>query len=53
LGPEATELIAELSIAKNLESTHEEIYHTIHAHPTLSEAVMEASLSVFGKPIHI
>jgi dihydrolipoamide dehydrogenase len=53
LGPEATELIAELSIAKNLESTHEEIYHTIHAHPTLSEAVMEATLSAFGKPIHI
>jgi dihydrolipoamide dehydrogenase len=53
LGPEATELIAELSIAKNLESTHEEISHSIHAHPTLSEAVMEAALSAFGKPIHI
>lgn len=53
LGPEATELIAELSIAKNLESTHEEIHHSIHAHPTLSEAVMEAALSAFGKPIHI
>lgn len=53
LGSEATELIAELSIAKSLESTHEEIYHSIHAHPTLSEAIMEAALSAFGKPIHI
>jgi len=53
LGPEATELIAELGIAKNLESTHEELYHSIHAHPTLSEAVMEAALDAFDKSIHI
>jgi len=53
IGPEATELIAELSLAITLEATHEEIESTIHAHPTLSEAVMEASHAAFGMAIHI
>ena len=39
IGPEATELIAELGLAINLEATHEDIEATIHAHPTLSESV--------------
>jgi dihydrolipoyl dehydrogenase len=52
-GPEATEMIAEFGIAKTLESTDKEIAHTIHAHPTLSEAMMEAVLSASGEAIHI
>jgi len=53
IGPEATELIAEFGIAKTLECNDEEITHTIHAHPTLSEAMMEATLNVFQSAIHI
>lgn len=52
VGSEATELIAELGIAKALETTWEEIAMTIHAHPTLSEAIMEAALDSFGSAIH-
>jgi dihydrolipoamide dehydrogenase len=53
IGPEATELIAELGLAMNLEATYEEIEATIHAHPTLSEAVHEATGAAFGLAIHI
>ncbi|UCD77186.1 MAG: dihydrolipoyl dehydrogenase [Desulfobacterales bacterium] len=53
IGPEATELIAEFCLAKTLECNDEEITHTIHAHPTLSEASMEATLNVFQGAIHI
>jgi len=53
IGPHATELIAEFGLAKALECNDEEITHTIHAHPTLSEAAMEATLNVFQKAIHI
>jgi dihydrolipoamide dehydrogenase len=53
IGPEATELIAELGLAITLEATHEEIEATIHAHPTLSEAVHEATGVAFGHAIHI
>ena len=53
IGPEATELIAELGIAKSLEATNESIANTIHAHPTLSEIIMEASEDADGKAIHI
>lgn len=53
IGPEATELIAEFGLAKTLECNDEEITHTIHAHPTLSEAIMEATLNVFQRAIHI
>ena len=52
LGPNATELIAEAALAIKLECTAEELAETIHAHPTLSEAVMEASFDVLGEPIH-
>ncbi|MDP6338802.1 MAG: dihydrolipoyl dehydrogenase [Candidatus Marinimicrobia bacterium] len=52
IGPEATEMIAELGIAKALESTWTELAATIHAHPTLSEAVMEAALDAFGQGVH-
>ena len=53
IGPEATELIAELGLAINLEATHEEIEATIHAHPTLSESVHEATGAAFNLAIHI
>jgi dihydrolipoamide dehydrogenase len=43
LGAEVTDMLAELVLAKRLEATKDEIMHTIHAHPTLSEAVMEAA----------
>lgn len=53
VGADATEMIAEYGLAMKLEATAEEIHNTIHAHPTLSEAVMEAAASVFGEAIHI
>ena len=53
LGSEATELIAEYGLAVELEATIEEIHQTIHAHPTLSEAVMEAAAATTGEAIHI
>jgi len=53
VGPEVTELLPELVLARTWELTPEEIARTVHAHPTLSEALMEAAHGVFGKPIHI
>jgi len=52
IGPEATELIAELVIAKALEATWMDIANTVHAHPTLSEIMMEAAADAFGEAIH-
>lgn len=53
IGAEATEMIAELGLAKSLEATAEDIHHTIHAHPTLSEAIMEAAADAEKIAIHI
>jgi dihydrolipoamide dehydrogenase len=53
IGPHATELIAEACVAMQLESTAEELGRTMHAHPTVSEAVMEAAEGVHGMSIHI
>jgi dihydrolipoamide dehydrogenase len=53
IGPEATEMIAEATMARTLEATLEEVHHSIHAHPTLSETVAEACLAALGRPIHI
>ena len=52
-GAEATELIAEYALGMELEATWEEIHGTIHAHPTLSEALMEAAAATHGEAIHI
>ncbi len=52
VGPEATELLPELVTARTAELTPHEIATTIHAHPTLNEAVMEAAHDVFGETIH-
>ncbi len=53
IGPSATELIAEACAAMKLEATSEELVKTIHAHPTLSEAIHEAAEAVQGHAIHI
>ncbi len=53
IGGEATELIAEMGLAITLEATYEELENTIHAHPTLSEAIHEATGAAFGRAIHI
>jgi dihydrolipoamide dehydrogenase len=53
VGPEVTELLPELVLARTWELTPEEIARAVHAHPTLSEALMEAAHGVFGEPIHI
>jgi dihydrolipoamide dehydrogenase len=53
VGPEVTELVAEAGVALRLESTVEEIAHTVHAHPTLTEIVGEAAHVALGMPIHI
>jgi len=52
IGPRATELIAEGGAFLRLEATNEEILASIHAHPTLSEAMGEAALSVLGRPLN-
>ncbi|MDD5198314.1 MAG: dihydrolipoyl dehydrogenase [Terrimicrobiaceae bacterium] len=52
IGADATEMIAELGLAINLEATYEELIATIHAHPTLSEAVHEAAHATQGHAIH-
>jgi dihydrolipoamide dehydrogenase len=53
IGPHATDLIAEACVAMRLESTTEELFKTMHAHPTLSEAVAEAAHAAWGHAIHI
>jgi len=53
IGNEAPELIAEYVLAMNMEGTIEELHHSIHAHPTLSEALMEAAAATTGEAIHI
>jgi dihydrolipoamide dehydrogenase len=53
IGPEVTELLPELTLAHNAELTAEEIARNVHAHPTLSEVLMEAAHGVEGQPIHI
>jgi dihydrolipoamide dehydrogenase len=53
VGSEATEMIHEFAVGRTLEATLEEIIHTIHAHPTLSEAALEATLAALGQAIHI
>jgi dihydrolipoamide dehydrogenase len=52
IGDQATELIAEMSLARRLEATSEELIVTMHAHPTMHEAVHEAALASEGRMIH-
>jgi dihydrolipoamide dehydrogenase len=53
IGPRATELIAEGVLGRKLETTVEEIANTVHAHPTLAEAMLEAAHDVYGEAIHV
>ena len=53
IGPQATELIAESVAAMELEATVEDLMFTIHAHPTLAEAMLDASNSVYGLSINV
>jgi dihydrolipoamide dehydrogenase len=53
IGAHATDLIAEACVALRVESTTEELFRTIHAHPTLSEAMAEAAHAAVGHPIHM
>lgn len=53
IGNDATELIPEYVLAMKSEITSEEIHATIHAHPTMSEAIMEASANAYNQAIHI
>jgi dihydrolipoamide dehydrogenase len=52
IGPRATELVAEATLALRLECTGEELIRTIHAHPTMSEAIGEAAHALHGGAIH-
>jgi dihydrolipoamide dehydrogenase len=53
IGPHATDLVHEAALAMKMGATAKDIAHTIHAHPTFSEAIMEASEDVHGMAIHI
>ncbi|HEX8194762.1 MAG TPA: dihydrolipoyl dehydrogenase [Pyrinomonadaceae bacterium] len=53
IGPHATELLAEACVAMRLETTADELGRTIHAHPTVSESIMEAAEGVHNLTIHI
>ncbi|MFW5949562.1 MAG: dihydrolipoyl dehydrogenase, partial [Halolamina sp.] len=52
VGPEASELIAECALAVEMGATLEDVASTIHTHPTLAEAVMEAAENAEGQAIH-
>jgi len=53
IGPDVTELIGEIGLARSLDATGPAIFKTIHAHPTLSEAVMEAAAAAYGEAVNI
>jgi len=53
IGANVTEMIAEVVAARKLESTGREIISTVHPHPTMSEAVMEAAAAAYGEVIHL
>src|SRR4030095_331751 len=48
-----TDMIAEIVVARNLESTGKEIFKSVHPHPTMSEAIMEAAAAAYGEVIHL
>ena len=53
IGPDVTEMIAEMGLARSLDATAATVFKTIHAHPTLSEAVMEAAAQAYGEAVNI
>jgi len=52
IGPDVTELIAEIGVARSLDATAHTLIKTIHAHPTLSEAVMESAATAYGESVN-
>ena len=53
IGENVTEMIAEVVVARKLETTGEEIIKSVHPHPTMSEAIMEAVADAYGEVIHL
>ena len=53
IGANVTEMIAEIIVARKLETTAHEIMKSIHPHPTMSEAIMEAAAAAMGEVIHL
>jgi dihydrolipoamide dehydrogenase len=53
IGANVTEMIAEIVVARNLETTGHEIIKSVHPHPTMSEAIMEAAAAAYGEVIHL
>ncbi len=53
VGPRASDLIAELAVAMELGASAEDLARSVHAHPTLPEAVKEAALAVAGRALHV
>ena len=53
IGANVTEMIAEIVVARKLETTGHEIIKSVHPHPTMSEAVMEAAAAAYGEVIHM
>jgi dihydrolipoamide dehydrogenase len=53
IGANVTEMIAEIVVARKLETTAHELIKAVHPHPTMSEAIMEAAAAAYGEVIHI
>ncbi len=53
IGSNVTEMIAEIVVARNLETTGHEMIRSVHPHPTMSEAIMEAAAAAYGEVIHL
>ena len=53
IGANVTEMIAEIVVARKLETTAHEIINSVHPHPTMSEAIMEAAAAAYGEVIHL
>jgi dihydrolipoamide dehydrogenase len=53
IGPDVTELIGEVTLARSVDATGKALFKTIHAHPTLSEAIMEAAAMAYNEAVNI
>lgn len=53
IGPDVTEMIGEIGLARSVEATASSLFRTVHAHPTLSEAIMEAAAQAYGESVNI
>ena len=53
IGENVTEMISEVVVARKLETTGREIMESVHPHPTLSEAIMEAVAHAYGQTVHL